>query len=102
MQFPIYVLLFLATISSILAAPIRQPHLLEVQTSSSQSPTPTPTPTTIPQNAVPLRTTGFIEKDAGTPFKAQIGKVVLKSRRKVEAFCRSMHERLIPEVKAPK
>lgn len=100
MQFPIYVLLFLATISSILAAPIRQPHLLEVQTSSS--PSPTPTPTAIPQNAVPLRTTGFIEKEAGTPFKAQIGKVVLKSRRKVEAFCRSVHERLIPEVKAPK
>ena len=100
MQFPIYVLLFLATISSILAAPIRQPHLLEVQTSSSAS--PTPTPTAIPQNAVPLRTTGFIEKEAGTPFKAQIGKVVLKSRRKVEAFCRSVHERLIPEVKAPK
>jgi len=100
MQFPIYVLLFLATISSILAAPIRQPHLLEVQTSSP--PSPTPTPTAIPQNAVPLRTTGFIEKEAGTPFKAQIGKVVLKSRRKVEAFCRSVHERLIPEVKAPK
>jgi len=100
MQFPIYVLLFLATISSILAAPIRQPHLLEVQTSSS--PSPTPTPTAIPQNAVPLRTTGFIEKEAGTPFKAQIGKVVLRSRRKVEAFCRSVHERLIPEVKAPK
>ena len=81
MQSSIYVLLFLTSISSVLALPARLTQGFEVDHSR------------------PLR---FIELDARPPLKKQIVRVALKSQRKMEAFYRGAHELVVPEVQPPK